>query len=190
MQPPEPGIGAAGAATIRGGWVAGRVSMERPRALPLSPFTLSHRCHDLAAPDDVRTDRARDGPGVRGQVRDASGARRRVLKSRRATLWVCCQKFLVRSLYHDLRGIATEHGTAHASAESLELGALPAPVSAGAGGGGGGGAQKTAPVALARLAFALCFGESCVMFLLLMAQAADVLSPACVPCGGAGGCVR
>ncbi|PFH50378.1 hypothetical protein AMATHDRAFT_61214 [Amanita thiersii Skay4041] len=100
----------------------------------------------------------------------------------RLLLFSACNKYLSRSLYPDLTNLSLEGPPGHASSEpepSIELGPLPSPAttplhrttqhipSS----------QKALHYAVSRILFSLSLTESCIMFLLLIFQAMDLLSP-------------
>ncbi|KAF9461349.1 Abscisic acid G-protein coupled receptor-domain-containing protein [Collybia nuda] len=83
-----------------------------------------------------------------------------VLLGLQGALFFSCRKYLLRSLYSDLQALSTPKAT------------LPSPSSANTPN------DFQAHSVLARSVFALSFAESCTMFMLLMAQALDIFTPA------------
>ena len=92
----------------------------------------------------------------------------------RVALFFSCRKFLLRTLYHDLRSLSSDElqSGGHERVDSdFELDGLPTPVAA---------IQindspkvtrhNSLHSVLARSLFSACFSESCTMFLMLMAQ--------------------
>ncbi|KAI0087512.1 Abscisic acid G-protein coupled receptor-domain-containing protein [Irpex rosettiformis] len=105
-----------------------------------------------------------------------------VVLSLRIALFYSAQKFLLRSLYHDLQGLSSDEDNSFGGPDDgpeLELQMLPTPSTT---------PQKphdtsiisitrTFHSTLSRAVFSLCFSECCTLFLLLMLQALDVLHP-------------
>ncbi|KAH9929419.1 Abscisic acid G-protein coupled receptor-domain-containing protein [Fomitopsis serialis] len=105
-----------------------------------------------------------------------------VLFTSRLCLFLACRKYLLRHLYHDLQDLSaqrtTDPGTPPvAEADNIELETLPEPSTATVKRASSLVGQRPFHSVLARSLFALCFSESCTLFLLLMCQAFDVLDP-------------
>ncbi|KAI0659540.1 Abscisic acid G-protein coupled receptor-domain-containing protein [Cubamyces menziesii] len=101
----------------------------------------------------------------------------------RAALFYACRRYLLRNLYHDLQDLsakaASDSGapvTVVFDSGDTELDTLPtsatSPTSVSA-------TSRKRPFhsALSRALFALCFSETCMLFLLLILQALDLSSP-------------
>jgi len=96
----------------------------------------------------------------------------------RAALFFSCRRFLLGSLYHDLQDLSSAEvqAGAHMRAESeFELETLPAPLQTHV---GIRPRQKTVLHSmLSRSLFSVSFSESCMMFLMLMAQGLNIFHP-------------
>ncbi|THV03548.1 hypothetical protein K435DRAFT_747819 [Dendrothele bispora CBS 962.96] len=117
-----------------------------------------------------------------------------ILLGLRLALFFSCRKYLLRSLYSDLRNLSVESQssstlTPGSPAEELDeiqlgaLGSLPTPSTHGKSGPKGlagmlgmTGKRTRHPFhsTISRAVFALCFSESCILFVLLMCQALEV----------------
>lgn len=90
----------------------------------------------------------------------------------RITLFLCCRKYLLRTLYHDLLNTTKNDASGFADGGE-QLIELPQPTTA--------NAKPTHELrgqlhsTLARAIFSICFGESVVLFILLMFQGLDIL---------------
>ncbi|KAI5119350.1 hypothetical protein M0805_004027 [Coniferiporia weirii] len=103
-----------------------------------------------------------------------------ILTVSRGALLYACQKYLLRSVYHDLQTLtASAGGTSSSSRDhldtdpDLELESLPRPNTARDGPllSQNAGPQSTSShLKIAQLCFSMCFSESCTLFLLFMCQ--------------------
>ncbi|KAI0331388.1 hypothetical protein GY45DRAFT_1322435 [Cubamyces sp. BRFM 1775] len=101
----------------------------------------------------------------------------------RAALFYACRRYLLRNLYHDLQDLsakaASDSGTPVTvvfDAGDTELETLPTP-STSAASKPSTARKRPFHSALSRALFALCFSETCMLFLLLILQALDLSSP-------------
>ncbi|TFL00006.1 Abscisic acid G-protein coupled receptor-domain-containing protein [Pterulicium gracile] len=105
--------------------------------------------------------------------------------SLRVVLFATCRKYLLRTLYHDLRrhagsDVSISSRSAVPDDDEIELSALPIPTSAShAPAVAGTKPRHKLPLhsKIARISFAACFSECCMMFAMLMAQGVGVLTP-------------
>jgi hypothetical protein len=110
-----------------------------------------------------------------------------------------CRKYLLGALYADIQGLSTDASAVpsqlslaapvihvepptpvtSARPEHIELESLPRPSTALQVKHGSGVLSllaQASPLALARTSFALCFEESCILFLMLMAQTTGLMT--------------
>ncbi|KZT66792.1 hypothetical protein DAEQUDRAFT_695181 [Daedalea quercina L-15889] len=98
----------------------------------------------------------------------------------RLCLFLACRKYLLHHLYHDLQDLSGQRtadpGTPPtAEADNMELETLPEPSTAAVKRASSLAGHRPFHSVLARSLFALCFSESCTLFLLLICQALDLL---------------
>ncbi|KAI0830332.1 Abscisic acid G-protein coupled receptor-domain-containing protein [Trametes gibbosa] len=99
----------------------------------------------------------------------------------RGALFYACRKYLLRNLYHDLQDLSAKASSDAGDpvivfdAGETELEALP--TSATSPSTPTIGRKRPFHSALSRALFSLCFTETCILFLLLVCQAIDVLHP-------------
>lgn len=99
---------------------------------------------------------------------------------RRLCLFLACRKYLLRHLYSDLQDLSSrrhnDSGTPPVSdVDNIELETLPEPSTAAVKRTSALLGQRPFHSVLSRSLFALCFSESCTLFLLLMSQAFELL---------------
>ncbi|KAH9886708.1 Abscisic acid G-protein coupled receptor-domain-containing protein [Cubamyces lactineus] len=105
------------------------------------------------------------------------------LLAARAALFYACRRYLIRNLYHDLQDLsakaASDSGTLVTvvfDAGDTELETLPTSATS-ATSTSSSTRKRPFHSALSRALFALCFSETCMLFLLLILQALDLSSP-------------
>ena len=76
----------------------------------------------------------------------------------------CSYRFLLRSLFHDLKRLASDTGEEDSA--DIELGSLSLPTPNGA----RVETRQSPHAAIARFCFSLCFSESCMLFLIFIFQ--------------------
>ena len=104
---------------------------------------------------------------------------------RRILLYFACRKFLLRAIYHDLRTLTyTSHvDTAEGEeddAEEHELDSLNSSLPMTRNSPPDPPLARTIHSTLSRASFALCFSESCMLFVLVLCQGLGVFNPRCV----------
>ncbi|KAI0297048.1 Abscisic acid G-protein coupled receptor-domain-containing protein [Multifurca ochricompacta] len=95
-----------------------------------------------------------------------------ILVTIRIGLFATCRKFIDRSLYDELKQISQISPTEN---PALELDILPQPTASPTSGRKSSG-NDSFHSSLSKTLFALCFSESCVLFLLVMCQALNVFN--------------
>ncbi|KAH9851286.1 Abscisic acid G-protein coupled receptor-domain-containing protein, partial [Lenzites betulinus] len=99
----------------------------------------------------------------------------------RGVLFYACRKYLLRNLYHDLQDLSakasSEAGTSVIVFDAGETELETLPTSATSPSTPSIGRKRPFHSALSRALFSLCFSEACLLFLLLVCQAIDVLHP-------------
>jgi hypothetical protein len=90
----------------------------------------------------------------------------------RLALFATCCRFIDRTLYHELKQISQTPSLG----VSVELDSLPRPNSTSKSTCERRSNSDSSHAALSKILFALCFSESCTLFLLLMCQASGILN--------------
>lgn len=96
----------------------------------------------------------------------------------RGSLLFASYKYLLRTVYHDLQEISatTSSGLSKEDgAEDIELDSLPGPSSSSSSSSRLGAWARHST--LARLSFSICFAESCILFILFLAQELGLFGP-------------
>jgi hypothetical protein len=103
-----------------------------------------------------------------------------ILSNSRFLLYVACQKYVLRSLYSDLKTLSSGHTASDSNPGSpdpaIELDALPLPTTQ----ANSQSIINNKPLlqsTISRNVFSVAFMESCMMFVLLMLQATGTFSP-------------